>query len=197
MAACIRKVYDNDKNIIHLDQRPPRCWGPRLQPTKPIGISGIDSMEVNILFSFNRRFILIACEIRDSEWMSDCCLTPIQQFFSFIMARKSEIKLNRSPVARDYSNFNWVPEHFQIVSHIEYFVCKVSWCTQRIFVDLLKRLFLSFVKYLYLLFGLVLTFYHRVNSVGTARLPTYTVAVQQCGYSLSVYVYCSCTVVWL
>ena len=25
IAACVRKVYDNDKNIIHLGQRPPRC----------------------------------------------------------------------------------------------------------------------------------------------------------------------------
>ena len=25
MAACVRKVYDNDKNIIHLGQRSPRC----------------------------------------------------------------------------------------------------------------------------------------------------------------------------
>jgi len=24
-----------------------------------------------------------------SEWASDCCLTPIQQFFSYIMARTS------------------------------------------------------------------------------------------------------------
>jgi hypothetical protein len=23
-----------------------------------------------------------------SEWVSDCCLTPIQQFFSYIMARQ-------------------------------------------------------------------------------------------------------------
>ena len=30
------------KNIIHHDQRPPGCWGPRLQPTKPIGKSGTD-----------------------------------------------------------------------------------------------------------------------------------------------------------
>ena len=28
MVACIRKVYDNDQNIIHLDQRPPRCCDP-------------------------------------------------------------------------------------------------------------------------------------------------------------------------
>jgi len=25
IAACVRKVYDNDKNIIHLGQRPPGC----------------------------------------------------------------------------------------------------------------------------------------------------------------------------
>jgi len=24
LLACVRKVYDNDKNIIHLGQRPPR-----------------------------------------------------------------------------------------------------------------------------------------------------------------------------
>ena len=30
MAACVRKVYDNDNG----------CWGLRLQPTKPIGKSG-------------------------------------------------------------------------------------------------------------------------------------------------------------
>ena len=41
-ATCGRKVYDNDKNIIHLDQRPPGCWGPSFQPTKPIGKSGTD-----------------------------------------------------------------------------------------------------------------------------------------------------------
>ena len=39
MRACV-------KNIIHLGQRPPKCWGPRLQPTKPIGESGTDSEAV-------------------------------------------------------------------------------------------------------------------------------------------------------
>jgi hypothetical protein len=28
------------KNIIHLGQRPPKVWGPRLQPIEPIGKSG-------------------------------------------------------------------------------------------------------------------------------------------------------------
>jgi hypothetical protein len=42
MTACVRKVYGNDKNIIHLGERPPGCRGPRLQPTKPIGKSGTD-----------------------------------------------------------------------------------------------------------------------------------------------------------
>ena len=40
MAACVRQIYDNVKNIIHLGRRPPRYWGPRLQPAKPIGKSG-------------------------------------------------------------------------------------------------------------------------------------------------------------
>ena len=31
MAACVGKVYDIDKNILHLVQRPLRCWGHRLQ----------------------------------------------------------------------------------------------------------------------------------------------------------------------
>ena len=31
------------KNIIHIGQRPPGCWGPRPQPIKPIGKFGTGS----------------------------------------------------------------------------------------------------------------------------------------------------------
>jgi hypothetical protein len=30
---------------------------------------------------------LNTCKNRVSEWVSDCCLMPTQQFFSYIMAR--------------------------------------------------------------------------------------------------------------
>ena len=39
MTACVRKAYGSVKNIIHLGQKPPSFWGPRLQPAKPIGKS--------------------------------------------------------------------------------------------------------------------------------------------------------------
>ena len=32
-------------------------------------------------------------EIRKKEWVSYCCLTPIQQFFSYIMARTSRFSM--------------------------------------------------------------------------------------------------------
>jgi hypothetical protein len=32
---------------------------------------------------------VICNKISCSEWVSDCCLTPTQQFFSYIMARTS------------------------------------------------------------------------------------------------------------
>ena len=40
----MRKVYDNltmSKKIIHLERNPPKWWGPRLQPIKPLGKYGI------------------------------------------------------------------------------------------------------------------------------------------------------------
>ena len=58
MAACVRKVYDidNDKNIIHLGQRSPRCLGPRPQPIKPIGKSGTAS-ESDIVSKWSYKII--------------------------------------------------------------------------------------------------------------------------------------------
>jgi hypothetical protein len=56
LLACVRKVYDNDKNIIHLGQRPPRCWGPRLQPTKPIGKSGTELSSISLIFMTRTSF---------------------------------------------------------------------------------------------------------------------------------------------
>jgi hypothetical protein len=42
MTAYVRKAYDSVKNILHLGQMPPRFWGPRFHPAKPIGKSGTD-----------------------------------------------------------------------------------------------------------------------------------------------------------
>jgi len=49
MAACVRKVYDNDKNIIHPGQRPLDVKAPRLQPTNPIGKSGTVYSQTSLL----------------------------------------------------------------------------------------------------------------------------------------------------
>jgi hypothetical protein len=40
MTAYVWKSNNSVKDILHLDRRPPKCWGPRLQPIEPIGKSG-------------------------------------------------------------------------------------------------------------------------------------------------------------
>jgi hypothetical protein len=42
-----------------------------------------EKQQIPILYSI--WFDPTAARIHDSEWVSDCCLTPIQQFFSYIM----------------------------------------------------------------------------------------------------------------
>ena len=60
MAACVWKVYDNDKNNIHLGQRPPRCWGSRLQPTKPVGKPG--TAQAQYISQIQQQTKLLKCQ---------------------------------------------------------------------------------------------------------------------------------------
>ena len=46
MTAYVWKANNSVKNITHLCRRPPRFWGPRLQPAKPIGKSGTEHKAV-------------------------------------------------------------------------------------------------------------------------------------------------------
>ena len=55
-------------------------------------VSAIDFSCMNISASWNDSTWLLGrhlntCKNRVSEWVSDCCLMPTQQFFSYIMAR--------------------------------------------------------------------------------------------------------------
>jgi hypothetical protein len=59
---------------------------------------------VNILPSFCSNFdrvyseLSIVCQIFPTEWASDCCLTPTQHLFSYIMARTINFQWNDDEV---------------------------------------------------------------------------------------------------
>ena len=56
-------------------------------PDPPIKWNKITKKTLIYVFTSNEQYINYRYD--ESEWVSDCCLTPIHQFFSYIMARTS------------------------------------------------------------------------------------------------------------